>query len=784
MCDNVQDEISRTEAQGKNFTSNALCKKLGTWKKYVYKYGFDVVRIASTASTRDQLCLAARLGLPYSCQLLATTNTRSLTLPPAERQLFVLGTESRRMDILYTLYRDLRISPHSVTDEVKNYSSEFQRLMLVGEIRLLRNVVFNDMALRQSLGCEVVDLFGEDRACGAEDAQCLTEDRPSLRVNTPTFTDDTMLVTDDFSYLTEDTLLLPLPRNSQPISEDNAFSSEGCKHITDGNPVTADSTPYMKRLILKDRLAITADNRSSEGIPSIIVNAPLITDDNLLLTSAGPPPSNDLLALISHLGLVCTLHRAIPTLPFGLNAAVHKQSGSTLLNLAASSGQMGMVEYLLFHGADPGHMTRSGLTAAHMAAIRGHKHCMKYIIEYSQRSRDGILNNPGSIDMTPRELKRCYKENLKKSNILTCDESYKILKQTDLGTRASLILQQKFQKLNIVTEEDFLQYLKKGNHTQESLQAHELLHSVEYEIKILAKEVGEVNPDMKSRVVGGLTIVEGTEPFLQDSLDFFLELDDHHALDGGDVTITVGEEYFDLKVSSSKEPELFLGSNFIQAFEFAVKKTLGNYEMTSLILLPDFEQPIDSGVSLTLLWWQKPHAGLLRVRLTPVVRAPWPVWGQSPPKTCRKYVEYKNYVYLKNTRHGKWEYEFPHSRKFCLQMLDENHTIVLTGLYFLIRLLTSYWWLPKQLRPQPGRAISSAPLGVSVPSPQVLVALFVEEMESAEANMWGEDYILKRIVSILRRSRPFQPREAIAEHAIIKYLETKIILTNDDPQEC
>ncbi|XP_071528883.1 uncharacterized protein [Panulirus ornatus] len=311
LCDNVEDEVSRIEAQGKNVASNALCKKLRAWKKHVYRCGFDVIRTSCTAGTRDQLCLTARLGLPYSCQLLAIANTRSVTLPPAERQLFVLGTESRRLDALYTLYRDLRISPHSVTDEGKSYSTEFQRLMLVGEIRLLRCVISSDIALRQSLGNEAADLFGEDEDFGTDNTQCLTGERPSIRESTPTFTDDTMLVSDDYLYLTEDTLLLTLPRDNQPIAEDHAFSNESCTDVTDGKPVSPESNPYMKRLIPKDKSTINMDNPCCDGTPSISITVPMIADDNLSLRINGLPPSNDLLALISHLGLVCILHKVI-----------------------------------------------------------------------------------------------------------------------------------------------------------------------------------------------------------------------------------------------------------------------------------------------------------------------------------------------------------------------------------------------------------------------------------------------------------------------------------------
>ncbi|CAL4212940.1 unnamed protein product, partial [Meganyctiphanes norvegica] len=81
-----------------------------------------------------------------------------------------------------------------------------------------------------------------------------------------------------------------------------------------------------------------------------------------------------------------------------VNKIIGPYTGYTMLHYAAYNGRLGMVDYLLYNGADAKIKTKQGFSASHVAASRGHKECMEYILAFIKSKENHKNDNNNSTE--------------------------------------------------------------------------------------------------------------------------------------------------------------------------------------------------------------------------------------------------------------------------------------------------------------------------------------------------------------------------------------------------
>lgn len=460
--------------------------------------------------------------------------------------------------------------------------------------------------------------------------------------------------------------------------------------------------------------------------------------------------------LLAELSLVTILHRIRMCSSVDINGIVHDASGSTMLHIAAAYGKINMVEYLLSQGANHACMTFGGLAAVHLAAVRGHKACMEYMVEFTQNDIEC------SAGMKSGVIFHNFKENVKKHHldILSCQESSVIANTKGDHAKAKLILTYRCEKLGIKSStslwDSMTQELKKTEH----LLSKDFESSVKSDAQMLFDKIGQVDKRFVGKIVPSFPLGEKTEFFLPESFEFYLELDSYSALLDGCISIKEMErnevkngEYI-IGISSEMDQDLFIGATFKNSFCKAVHEALAATSFKYLALVPPFLAHTSTGVCIYTLYHYKQRVLLLRLMLSPVLKAPFPRKLQlhKLPEHFQNHLEANDHEHIGNTSEGNWIYMFNFTFKSIIAGVKEEEYIVLQACFYFARLLSTCWWLPKQEKRRNGRAWQIYPVGVNVPSPRTLKSLFLQELIEEHEQHWDKEHFIERIISVLKRA--------------------------------
>lgn len=462
------------------------------------------------------------------------------------------------------------------------------------------------------------------------------------------------------------------------------------------------------------------------------------------------------LYLLAELSLVTILHRIQMFSSVDINGIVHDASGSTMLHIAAAYGKINMVEYLLSQGANHTCKTFGGLAAVHLAAVRGHKECMDYMVEFTQNEIEC------SVGMKPGVIFHHFSENMKSHHLdlLSCQESSIIANTKGDYSKAKLILTSKCEKLGVKSSTSLWDNLVQELKTVEHIVSKDFESFVQSDTQMLFDRVGQVDKRFVGRVVSSSPLAEKNEFFLPESFDFYLELDGYSALQEGCISIKelerneVKNGECIISISSTVDQDLFIGATFRNSFCRAVHEALTASKLKYLALVPPFLAQTSTGVCIYTVYREKQRVLLVRVMLTPVLKAPLPQGLQlhKLPKRFKNHLNSNSHEHIGNTSEGHWMYIFNYAHKSIIAGVREEEYIVLQACFYFAKLLNTSWWLPKQEKRHYGRAWQIYPVGVNVPSPRTLKSLFLQELIEQHEQHWDKEHIIERIISVLRRA--------------------------------
>ncbi|XP_069990165.1 uncharacterized protein [Penaeus vannamei] len=468
-------------------------------------------------------------------------------------------------------------------------------------------------------------------------------------------------------------------------------------------------------------------------------------------------PTRTFLYLLAELSLITILHRMRKLCPnLCIDTLVHEGVGATMLHVAAAYGKTNMVEYLLFQGASHAIRTYAGLTPVHLAATRGYKECMEYIVNYTGEEPD--LNH----GLSPNDVFQDFAENIKNCHldVLSKEEATAIASANGNHLRAKLMLAKRCEVLGIRNVQDIQEIIEKEQKIIESMNFSEIKSIIEKDLNVFLKEITQIDPRFTGKLVSFCSTSEKNEFFLPDDFEFYIELEDYHALQGGCITVSdrAGKEAKDceevFRLTSTRDEDLFEVSRFKDSFYKAAQEALSKTAFKNLALVPPFFTHSLVGVSLFALYLGKPRATLVRVSVTPVVKAPVPhehQWQHLPERLQNPQSE-KGHEHLANTAEGAWIYLFNFMHEHIISSLRKEELIVLQTCVFFCKLLKAYWWLPKREQRRYGCVWQTSPLGVDVPSPRTLITLFLAELMEEGEEVLRKEVFVEKVISVLRRA--------------------------------
>lgn len=464
------------------------------------------------------------------------------------------------------------------------------------------------------------------------------------------------------------------------------------------------------------------------------------------------------LYLLAELNLVTLLHRMRQRLPdLDFNMRVHTASASTMLHVAAAHGKTTMVEYLLSRGADQKRLTRGGLVPSHLAALRGHKECVEYLLGCSRAEPQG------NWGLNPSQLLQHFNENVtsRHLDLLTEQEAMAIMRAKGELVKAQLILTGRCGRLGITSSGVLWSLLEEEENKVKAFASRELDESILCDIKELSRQIGENDERFCGKVVSYPSVRERTDLLLPDNLEFYIELDKYSALEGGCITVLNGNNSprgYVAGITSTKDQELFSGENFTNTFRRMVQEALSETVFTTLTLVPPFLGHTPGGVCLHAALRYPTMVVLVKVTVTPVIRVTVPQWCRVDCLSGRDRTmnaETTAQGHLAAGPEGHWVFLLNHLVEWVITQGEEHERRVLQACCYFVKLLETCWWLPKKETRNFGVACQTLPVGVAVPPTSTLHLHFLEELLGEDRDAWAKEYWLNRLMGVVRRaSRP------------------------------
>lgn len=449
---------------------------------------------------------------------------------------------------------------------------------------------------------------------------------------------------------------------------------------------------------------------------------------------------------IAKLGLVSIYHAIVKRgrAP-DVDHAVEQLAGYNMLHLAALYGQLNMVEYLLLNKANVMAEGKNGFTAAHLAALRGNRECMRYLHAHmkTQGHSEDARTHAG---LTAMQLADGYKAFVSAySKILLPEkERLAVLSGPYVTKKTKILLQRKGLHLGITSEQSF-------RNTVKSMMFREHSRDVVDEMENLLKVVCQEDP----RFCGEMVIPnpDGTLPSIvpEDSFKVYWQVNteacarvspEHSDEEQCSLTLSLGGEFRDCC--------------FRDEFHKAIGKSLSSYTFTSKYMWLTYPcvTKANIGTSVYLVWYDSGNVRLVRVLLIPVLKAAYPKENRNEDvsKLLDRYLKSDFSVHIANEGGDKWSYVLAQMEHEILAQITEEQRSIFVGCKLLTNLLYSCWWFPKQHSRRHGRAWGNYVAGIMALPQSLLSSLFFDELSRTTPEDWSHSKFLERIISIYKRA--------------------------------
>ncbi|XP_069990162.1 uncharacterized protein [Penaeus vannamei] len=453
---------------------------------------------------------------------------------------------------------------------------------------------------------------------------------------------------------------------------------------------------------------------------------------------------NTVLSYIARYGLVCLFHK-IRSYVLNLDAPVDKVSGFTMLQIAALYGRLGMVEYLLFSGANIAVQTKQELTAVHLSAIKGNKECTEYLLEYMN-----CLGLPADANLSQsvshHHLDAGYGKQVEDFSTVLLPEKdgLEILCTVTAYARSKILLNKKFQELKISSSDGFSSFIRKHRTTFD-----DSIRELAEEVKSLLTEISRTNPKFRGNLV---PLSDNYDLISKDSLQLYYELELNS---DKDFHVSYTKKGDVVSASVSFYNPNFTGFCLKEEFCKAVLETLIGYTVKTqnLWMLYPCYTVTEIGVSLYYVWYKNGRTRQMRVMLTPVLKTKFPkhLISQSHHPAV-DFLKEIDLVYLASCKEDDWTFILTEVQNQIFSTLRGDQQLVYMACKLIINFLYSCWWFPREHSRRHCHNWHFFSVGLVTLPYRVLMSLFLEEVASAPPEAWEPAMFLDRIISTFKRA--------------------------------
>ncbi|CAL4201435.1 unnamed protein product [Meganyctiphanes norvegica] len=431
-----------------------------------------------------------------------------------------------------------------------------------------------------------------------------------------------------------------------------------------------------------------------------------------------------------------------------------------MLHIAALHGHRNMVEYLLLCGVPSDRLANGGLTASHLAAIKGHKKCSLYLQTFSKFERKS--NNNMTAKDFQDELKKLLRK--VKLSLLSEEDEDTIFSDYDLTKTSKILLEKKSIGMGIYSISLLRKYALQNRVNFSLPENKKVKDAISNDISRLVKHIGCIDSRYEGRVVEAGSVSENIRLFLPDEMDFNVELNNFSGLDGGNINILSREickEKSQLYLKGELEiylhhkhndEEMFSENNFIDYFYNATNSALKTFvfESPNISVIYPGIQKTRVGIALFLVWSEASQCVLLpSIDLVPTVLANWPKDNDldSLPKELQDMVA-DIPISIACYGSNQWRYCLSRVESKIISNLSEDKQSVILACKLLSGFLKTDWWYPDYYK-NLYRVWNYTYLKVDSPVSYVIKTLFFKELsEHIDSDLWKKNHFFDRVISV------------------------------------
>ncbi|CAL4230378.1 unnamed protein product, partial [Meganyctiphanes norvegica] len=443
------------------------------------------------------------------------------------------------------------------------------------------------------------------------------------------------------------------------------------------------------------------------------------------------------LKFIAEQGNVPALHKYYKNNLGIVNKIVDIYTGYTMLHYAAYNGRLDMVDYLLYSGADAKIKSKHGFSPSHVAASRGHKECMEYILAFIESKENHRNNNSDTSSvkedmtksgLTAEQIINGYEKEVDTFRMLlvpNAESIPKVLNATTYAEKSELLLQTKMSKLKLENKDKWREHILSLN----TLPCHKDVWSqLKEESDNFLQILWQNDERFRGEIFTLTTEQNTTEILLMDSFQLYIEINTN---------------------------EKWEGTKFKKEFLSVCERTLENYSFITknLCLIPRGLSPTSIGVNLYVAYCSEEITFPVSIHLVPSLKKEYPAdkVKDNWPEKWKYILKDSLCAHLCNTKEGNWNYITTNVENQLLDNINEEQKLVLQTCRLLRQFFNPCWWFPRVESRRHGRTWHAYAVTIKSTSERLIRTCLLKEIAETTNNDWAPNLHLNRVVSIYQR---------------------------------